>query len=164
VDGLAGVGGRDRECDGETTKGWVGVMVKASEAMSARVRARQAKAQLDAQRAEQDRLIVDAATEFYEAGEALVAAQAGAVAAEERRTKSVARLLELGQTDDEVAVLCGIAVKEVRELRRLAAAAQSKPAGTRQRATSSRTKEQVQSSEPDPAGDAPAVHPSSTAA
>lgn len=98
-------------------------MVKASEAMSARARARQAKAELDAQRAEQDRLIVDAATEFYEAAEALVAAHAAAFAAEESRTASVVRLVELGQTETQIATLCGIPAKEVRELRRRAAAA-----------------------------------------
>lgn len=90
--------------------------------MSARARARQAKAELDVQRAEQDRLIVDTATEFYEAAEALVAAQAAAVAAEESRSTAVARLVELGQTDTQIATLCGIAAKEVKELRRRAAA------------------------------------------
>lgn len=102
-------------------------MVKAAEAMSARARARQAKAELDVQRAEQDRLIVDTATEFYEAAEALVAAHAAAVAAEESRSTAVARLVELGQTDTQIATLCGIATKDVKELRRRAAAAKQSP-------------------------------------
>src|SRR6478735_8524588 len=103
-------------------------MVKASEAMSARARARQAKAELDAQRTEQDRLILNAATEFYEAAEALAAAQAAAVTAEQQETVSVARLVELGQTDTQIATLCGIGIKEVRELRRRATPTPTKPA------------------------------------
>lgn len=102
-------------------------MVKAAEALSARARARQAKAELDVQRAEQDRLIVDTATEFYEAEEALVAAQAAAAAAEQARSTAVARLVELGQTDTQIATLCGIAAKDVKELRRRAAAAKQSP-------------------------------------
>lgn len=99
-------------------------MVKASEAMSARARARQAKAELDAQRAEQDRLIVDKTTEFYEAAEALAAAQAAAAAAEQQRSTAVARLVEIGQTETQIATLCGLTAKEVRDLRRRAAAIQ----------------------------------------
>lgn len=98
-------------------------MVKASEALSARARARQAKAELDAQRAEQDRLIVDATTEFYEGAEALAAAQAAATAAEQMRSTAVARLKELGQTETQIATLCGLTVKEVRDLRRRASVA-----------------------------------------
>lgn len=93
-------------------------MVKAAEELTARARARQAKAQLDVQRAEQDRLIVDAATQFYEAAESLAVAQAAAAAAELARTTAVTRLVELGQTDTHIATLCGIGVKQVRELRR----------------------------------------------
>src|SRR6478735_9578313 len=110
-------------------------MVKASEAMSARARARQAKAELDAQRAEQDRLIVDAATEFYEAVEALVAAQAAAAAADEQRTASVGRLTELGQTDGQIATLCGLGIKEVRELRRRATPPSTKTAPAKPQTT-----------------------------
>jgi cell division protein FtsL len=99
------------------------VMVKASAAISARARARQAKAELDAQRAEEDRLIVDAATEFYEAAEALEAAQTAAAAAEQLRMRSVTRLVELGQSDTQISTLCGIAAKQVRDLRRSAAQA-----------------------------------------
>lgn len=99
-------------------------MVKAQEAMSARARARKAKAELDAKRAERDRKIVDAATEFYEGAEAWDAAQAAVAAAERQRIEAVAKLVELGQTTDEIAALCGLGAKEVRELRK---AAGSKP-------------------------------------
>lgn len=110
-------------------------MVKSAEAMSARARARQAKAQLDAQRAEQDRLVLDATTAFYEAVEALADARAAVVATEQRRAGSVAKLAGLGQTDDHIATLCGITAKEVRDARRLtpaAAARGSRPPPGRQ--------------------------------
>lgn len=98
------------------------VMVKASEALSARARARQAKAELDAQRVERDRLIVDATTAFYEADESLAKARAAAEMAEQQRAATVGQLFDLRQTEAEVATLCGLGIKEVRELRRKAAA------------------------------------------
>ena len=98
-------------------------MVKSADAVSARARARQAKAQLDAQRAEQDRLVLDATTAFYEAAEALAEARAAVATTEQQKAGSVAKLAGLGQTDDQIATLCGITAKEVREVRRLAAAA-----------------------------------------
>ena len=97
-------------------------MVKASEAMSARARARQAKAALDAERAEQDRMIVDTTTEYYEAEEALEAAQVAVRDAELTRQRAIWGLSELGQTDEQIAVLCGLTTKEVREVRRRVAA------------------------------------------
>lgn len=100
-------------------------MVNGKSAVAARTKARQAKAALDAQRAEHDRLVVDAATEFYEAADALAAAQAAVAAAEQQRMRSVARLSQLGQTDDQVATLCDLPVKDVRELRRRSAAAEA---------------------------------------
>lgn len=97
-------------------------MVKAAEAMSARARARQAKAALDAERAAQDRMIVDKTTNYYEAAEALEAAQVAVVAAEQTRQSAIWSLSELGQTDEQIAVLCGLTTKEVREVRRRVAA------------------------------------------
>lgn len=93
-------------------------MVNGKAVVTARAKARQAKAALDVERAKQDRLVVDAATEFYEAVDALTAAREAVAAAEQQQTKSVTRLSELGQTDEQVATLCGVAVKEVRDLRR----------------------------------------------
>lgn len=109
-------------------------MVKSAAAMSARARARQAKAQLDARRAEQDRLVLDATTAFYEAVEALSEARAAVVAAEQRRAGSVAKLAGLGQTDDHIATLCDITAKEARDARRLSptAANGSRPSSGRQ--------------------------------
>lgn len=95
-------------------------MVKAQEALSARARARRAKAELDAQRAETDRQIVDAATEFYEGAEARDAALAAVATAEQRRVDAVSRLSELGQSVNDIAALCGITVKDVRELKKAA--------------------------------------------
>lgn len=123
-------------------------MVKASEAMSARARARQAKAELDAQRAEQDRLIVDAATEFYEAAEATAAAQAALVAAEQKQTEAVARLVELGQTDTQIATLCGLNVKEVRDLRRRATPATPTPTATASKSSGRRAPAPVDDDSP----------------
>lgn len=93
-------------------------MVNGKAAVAARAKARQAKAALDVERAVQDRLVLDAATEFYEAADALMAAREAVAAAEQQRAKSVTRLSELGQTDEQVATLCGVPVKEVRDLRR----------------------------------------------
>lgn len=98
-----------------------GSMVKTQDAMSARARARRAKAELDAQRAETDRQIVDAATEFYEGAEARHAALAAVTSAEQRQVDAVARLSQLGQSVDEIAALCGLTAKDVRELRKAAA-------------------------------------------
>ncbi|MFP5284074.1 MAG: hypothetical protein ACLGIF_11565 [Actinomycetes bacterium] len=120
-------------------------MVKSQEALSARVRARRAKAELDARRAEQDRLTLDAATAFYEAAEALVAAQAAVAAADQRRAESVTRLAELGHGDEQIATLCGISVKDVRDLRR---------SGTQPKTPSRRS-----ASTTAPAGDAAPVDP-----
>ncbi len=93
-------------------------MAKTQEVMSARARARKAKAELDARRAEQDRRILDATTEFYDAAESRAAAQDSLAAAVDAQAASVSKLVELGQTIDEIAVLCGIPQKEVRELRK----------------------------------------------
>lgn len=98
-------------------------MVNGKAALTARTKARQAKASLDAERAEQDRLVVDAATEFYEAADAVTTAQAAQAEAEQQRTASVVRLVELGQSDNQVATLCDLTTKEVRDLRRRAASA-----------------------------------------
>lgn len=100
-------------------------MVKGTAAVSARARAREAKAVLDARRAEQDRLVVDAATNFYEGAAALEVAQAAAAAAEQRRVAAVGVLAGLGQTDEQIGVLCGLDVKDVRDLRRVAASVEA---------------------------------------
>lgn len=100
-------------------------MVKTQDAMSARARARRAKAELDAQRAETDRQIVDAATEFYEGAEARDAALAAVTSAEQRQADAVAKLSQLGQSVDEIAALCGLTAKDVRELRKVAGGAKT---------------------------------------
>lgn len=105
-------------------------MVKGTAAVSARARARAAKAVLDARRAEQDRLVVDATTSFYEGVAALEAAQAALAAAEQQRAAAVGVLAGLGQSDEQIGVLCGLDVKDARDLRRLAASGEEAvPAG-----------------------------------
>jgi len=61
---------------------------------------------------------VDVTTEFYDASESHAAAQEALVAARQAQAAAVAKLVELGQTTEEISVLCGITPKDVRELRR----------------------------------------------
>lgn len=84
--------------------------------VSARERARAAKAVLDAERAERERKIEDAATSFYAAVDERDEAQAQSNAAEERMGQAVADLTELGEPGDRIATLCGIEASEVRRL------------------------------------------------
>lgn len=89
---------------------------------SARERARRAKAELDAKRAEHDRKIEDAAAEFYSALDAEAAARDALDAAQANKVAAVAALLQLGQSVEDTAALCGVEVSEVRVLRKQASA------------------------------------------
>ena len=92
---------------------------------SARERARRAKAELDAKRAEHDRKIEDAAAEFYSAVDAEAAARDALEAALAGKVAAVGELFRLGQSVEDSAALCGVEVSEVRVLRKQAAASKS---------------------------------------
>lgn len=101
--------------------------------VTARTRAREAKAALDASRAARDTKIEAATTDYYVAVDALETAQAALDAADQARASAVATLMDdLTVPADDVARLCGIDAKEVRALRTLArrAEAETLPAET----------------------------------
>lgn len=93
-------------------------MKMAASQVSARERARKAKAILDAARKEQDRQVVEATTAYFEAADAVEAAQRAVAVAEAERAAAVVKLGELDQSVVEVAALCGITETEVRALRK----------------------------------------------
>ncbi len=87
--------------------------------VSARDRARAAKARLDAQRADRERRIEDAATAYYAAVDARDEALAVAAQREQDMADAVGALQEDGETVDRIADLCETSAKEVRRLLRL---------------------------------------------
>ena len=95
--------------------------------VSARDRARMAKAQMDAARAEQDRQILAATEAWYTAVDAEQDARAALELAGQDKAAAVAQLTALGQTIDTIASLCGIDAKEVRALRKVSTSEASAP-------------------------------------
>lgn len=89
--------------------------------VSARDRARAARARLDADRAARDRRIEESATAYYAGLEAREAAEAAAREAETAMAGAVAALLGEGESIERVAALCDTTEADVRRLRRLAA-------------------------------------------
>lgn len=84
--------------------------------VSARERARSAKAALDTERAERERKIEDAATSYYVATDERDQAQAEVDGAEQRMAKAVTGLSELGEPVERIATLCGLDAGEVRRM------------------------------------------------
>lgn len=103
--------------------------------VSARDRARAARAKLDADRAARDRRIEESATAYYVALEAREAAEEAAREAEASMAAAVAALLGEGESVERVAALCEISDGDVRRLRRLAAADEPRAAREQARAT-----------------------------
>jgi len=91
--------------------------------VTARERARAAKAVLDAERRDHEKAVEDATTTYYEAEDARDAAMAALEDADTARGAAVQSLLDLGEPPARVAVLVGLTAAEVRKLRRTAAAA-----------------------------------------
>lgn len=99
--------------------------VKSSVAAAARDKARSAKAALDAQREEQDRLVESATTDFYIAVEQAETARSEVLAAEERQGDALRRLVALGEDNETIAALTGAVMTAVRSARKSAAADKS---------------------------------------
>jgi len=86
--------------------------------VTARERARAAKAVLDAERRDHEKSVEDATTTYYEAQDARDAAMAALEDADTVRGAAVQTLLDLGEPPARVAVLVGLSLAEVRKLRR----------------------------------------------
>jgi len=86
--------------------------------VTARERARAAKAVLDAERRDHEKAVEDATTTYYEAQDARDTAIAALEEADTARGAAVQSLLDLGEPPARVAVLVGLSVAEVRKLRR----------------------------------------------
>jgi len=86
--------------------------------VTARERARAAKAVLDAERRDHEKAVEDATTTYYEAQDARDTAMAALEDADTARGAAVQSLLDLGEPPARIAVLVGLSVAEVRKLRR----------------------------------------------
>ncbi len=93
--------------------------------VTARERARAAKAVLDAERRDHDKAVEDATTTYYEAQDARDTAITTLEAADTARSAAVQTLLDLGEPPARVAVLVGLTTTEVRKLKRATAAENS---------------------------------------
>ena len=87
--------------------------------VTARERARLAKATLDAERATREKRIEDAATEFYVAADQRDGALAKVSEAESAMSRAIASLVTQDESVERIAALCGIQTSEVRRLRKL---------------------------------------------
>ncbi len=93
--------------------------------VTARERARAAKAVLDAERRDHEKAVEDATTTYYEAQDARDAAAAALKDADTARGSAVQALLDLGEPPARVAALVGLSAADVRKLKRTAAAEDS---------------------------------------
>jgi hypothetical protein len=98
---------------------------KTSSLVDARRRAREAKAKLDAERAEHDRGLEQATTDYYLAHAEVERLQAELDTATAARDTHVRALLDLGETTDRVATLTGLPTRDVTAARRAAKTEQS---------------------------------------
>jgi DNA-directed RNA polymerase specialized sigma24 family protein len=88
--------------------------------ISARERARAAKAKLDAEERDHQKLVEDAVVSYYEGEDARDAAHEALAAAETARAAAVNALSELGESVTRIASLTGLDASEVRKLKRTA--------------------------------------------
>lgn len=88
--------------------------------ISARDRARAAKAKLDADERDHQKLVEDGVIAYYEAEDAQEAAVDALAAAETARAAAVNTLSELSETVSRIAILTGLDASEVRKLKRTA--------------------------------------------
>jgi len=102
--------------------------------VTARERARAAKAVLDAERRDHEKAVEDATTPYYEAQDARDTAMAALEDADTARGAAVQALLDLGEPPTRVAVLVGLTATEVRKLKRTAAAAEDSTENSEQEA------------------------------
>ena len=85
----------------------------------ARERARAARLRLDADRAERDRKLEEAATAFFVGDSRRTDLLAQVQEADQEMGRAVTDLVDLGETPNRIATLLGIATSEVRRLRSL---------------------------------------------
>lgn len=90
--------------------------------VSARERARVAKAERDAKRRLHDKSVMEETQNFYKAEDAAEVARAALDQAELDRATAVSALAELGETVADIATLCGISASDVRALKKIARA------------------------------------------
>jgi DNA-directed RNA polymerase specialized sigma24 family protein len=88
--------------------------------ISARERARAAKARLDAEERDHQKLVEDAVVSYYEGEDARDAAHEALAAAETGRAAAVNAISELGESVTRIASLTGLDASEVRKLKRTA--------------------------------------------
>ena len=88
--------------------------------ISARERARAARAKLDAEERDHQKLVEDAVVSYYEGEDARDAAHEALAAAENARAAAVNVLSELGESVTRIASLTGLDATEVRKLKRTA--------------------------------------------
>lgn len=93
-----------------------------------RERARQKRAELDAERARRDAAIEDAAASFYDAEDARTALLRQLEEIDQTRGLAVATLAELKESNQRIAQLLEIPAAEVRRLRELVEAPADEPA------------------------------------
>lgn len=98
--------------------------------VSARERARTAKARLDAQRADREKRVEDAATDFYTASDLRDEALAEIARREQEMAEAIDTLQTDGENFERIAELCGTTTSEVRRLRRLTSGSEAGDAGT----------------------------------
>lgn len=102
-------------------------MARTSTKKDNRERARQRRAELDADRARRDAAIEDAASTFFDADDARDELMTKLEAIDLDRALAIQTLVELKETNPRIAQLLDIPAAEVRRLRELGA----KPAGSR---------------------------------
>lgn len=102
-------------------------MARTSTKKDNRERARQRRAELDAERARRDAAIEDAASTFFDADDARDELMAKLEAIDLDRALAIQTLVELKETNPRIAQLLDIPAAEVRRLRELG----SEPAGSR---------------------------------
>lgn len=95
-------------------------MASQKQQVQARERARKAKARLDAQRADHDRKVEAAATQFFEAQGDHEQALEAAASADAAMVSAVGEMVELGLTNAQISMLCELAETEVRAARKRA--------------------------------------------
>lgn len=93
-------------------------MATGRRAVSARQRAREAKAAFDRDRVEREKKIENLVMSYYVADDAEQAAQEALEAATRDRAQTVRDLEALGLATKHIALLCGIEAADVRALRR----------------------------------------------
>lgn len=98
--------------------------------VSARERARLAKAERDAKRIQQEKAVMAETQNYYTAEDAVEAARQAMAQAEQERAAAVAALAELGETVADIATLCGISASDVRALKKIARSPATEPKET----------------------------------